>query len=142
MRVCDLINLMIVRRMEPARDLDGFLRVVHAVDPYPRTPAEWWDRNRRAAPDAFRRYLVGEVDGEIVAIGAMLDNEVVAGGVVARLVVDPAHRGGGHGRAMAEALEALVVERAPAMIDVRLRDDDGASRAWAERRGFRVHTPT
>jgi len=128
--------------MDPQRDIDGFLRVSHQADPFPRTPAEWFERVRLAEPDAFRRFLVGEVDGEIVAIGVVLDNDLVANGVMARLVVDAAHRGRGHGAALAAALEALLPERdrPSAIFSVRVSDDDGVSRAWAERRGFRLHS--
>jgi GNAT superfamily N-acetyltransferase len=137
-----LIEQMIIRAMEPSRDLDGFLRVLHQVDPFPRTPDEWWERARSAEPSAFRRYLVGEVDGEIVAIGALLDSDLIANAVTARLVVDEAHRGRGRGRALAEALDALLGKRdpAPILVNVRVRDDDSDGRAWAERRGFRFHS--
>jgi hypothetical protein len=52
-----------IRPLDAEHDLDGFLRVVHQVDRFPRTEAEWRERRRLAGPDAFRRYLVGEVDG-------------------------------------------------------------------------------
>lgn len=133
---------MIIRAMDPQRDIDGFLRVSHQVDPFPRTPAEWFERVRLAEPDAFRRHLVGEVGGEIVANGALMDSDLHANGIMARLVVDAAHRRRGHGAALAAALEALLRERdrPPAVVSVRLGDDDDVSRAWAERRGFHVHS--
>ncbi len=125
--------------LHPERQLDGYLRVMHQVDPSPRSPAEWWERQRLAAPGAFRRYLVAEHAGEIVAAAALLDHEMLANTVAARLVVDEVHRGRGVGRAMAAAVEAVLAERAPAALEVRVRDDDPGSRAWAERRGFRLH---
>jgi GNAT superfamily N-acetyltransferase len=79
------------------------------------------------------------VDGELIAIAQVLDDEFLADGVGVRLVVDEAHRGRGYGRAMAAALERAIAERAPAMVEVRVVDGDRASREWAERRGFRVH---
>lgn len=134
-------SIVKIRRLDAERDLEGYLEVLHQVDRFPRTAEEWWDRQRLAGPDEFRRYLVGEVDGRIVAIAALLDNVMATNAVVVRLVVDAGRRGRGHGRAMAAAAEAMLAERArqPESIDVRLRDDDAASRAWVERRGFRLH---
>ena len=130
---------MIVRALDPERDLDGYLRVVHQQDPFPRDAAEWWERQREARQGAFRRHLVGEAGGEIVAVGILLDVE--AGNAVnGRLVVDTVHRGRGHGRTMAAALDDLIAARAPTHVDVRVSDGDQGSRAWAERRGFRLHT--
>jgi len=130
---------MIVRPMKPERDLDDYLRVVHQQDPFPRDAAEWWQREREARQGAFRRHLVGEVGGEIVAIGALIDVET-GDAVNARLVVARAHRGRGHGRTMAAALDELIAVRAPNFVDARVSDGDQDSRAWAERRGFRLHT--
>lgn len=128
-----------IRPLHPESDLDGYLRVMHQVDQFPRSIAEWWERQRLAAPGAFRRYLVAEQSDEIVAAAALLDHEMSANTVAARLVVDEAHRGRGVGRAMAAAAEAALAERGPAALEVRVRDDDPGSRAWAERRGFRLH---
>jgi GNAT superfamily N-acetyltransferase len=127
-----------VRPLDPERDLDGYLRVMRQAEPFPRTADEWRDSQRVAGPGAFRRYLVAEVDGEIVAAAAVHDYEMVPDAVVARLVVDAPHRGQGHGTTMAAAVEALLAERDPAEVEVRTLDDDPVSRAWTERRGFRV----
>jgi GNAT superfamily N-acetyltransferase len=134
-------NIVKIRRLDAERDLSGYLDVVHQVDRFPRTAEEWLERQRMAGPDAFRRYLVGELDGRIVAAAALLDNEMAPTAVTARVVVDAALRGRGHGRAMEAAVEAALTERAraPDAIEVRVRDDDPTSRAWAERRGFRLH---
>jgi GNAT superfamily N-acetyltransferase len=129
---------MITRSMDPERDLDGFLRVIHLQDAFPRNAAEWWERHREARQDAFRRHLVGEVNGEIVAVGVLLDFET-RNAINARLVVDVAHRGRGHGRRMAAALDELIAERAPTYVDARVSDGDQSSRSWAQRRGFRLH---
>jgi GNAT superfamily N-acetyltransferase len=130
-----------IRPLDAEGDLDGYLQVVHQVDRFPRTAAEWRERQRLAGPDAFRRHLVGELDGRIAAVGLVVDNDMATNAIVARVVVDAGHRRRGHGRAMAAAIEALVTERVPApeAMDVRVRDDDPDSRAWAERRGFRLH---
>jgi GNAT superfamily N-acetyltransferase len=130
-----------IRPLDAEGDLDGYLRVVHQADRFPRTEAEWRERQRLAGPDAFRRHLVGEVDRRIVAVGSLLDNDMAANGVWGRVVVDAELRGRGHGRAMAAAVEALIAERVPVpeTMDVRVADDDPDSRAWAERRGFRPH---
>lgn len=124
--------------MDPERDLDGFLRVVHQQDPFPRNAGEWWDRHREARKGAFRHHLVGEVSGEIIAVGVLLDVET-GNAINARLVVDVAHRGRGHGRTMAAALDELIATRAPTHVDARVSDGDRSSRSWAERRGFHLH---
>ena len=129
---------MIIRAMDPERHLDGHLRVVHQQDPFPRNAADWWERHREARQGAFRRYLVGEVSGEIIAVGVLLDFEI-GNAINARLVVDVAHRGRGHGRTMCAALDDLIAERAPTHVDARVSDGDESSRSWAERRGFRLH---
>src|SRR2546423_2974028 len=133
---------MMIRPLNPQRELDAYLRVAHQSGPFPRSPAEWWERERTAPERSHRRHLVGEVDGHIVAIGALLDDALVANGATARVVVDTAHRRRGHGSAMAAALDALVAERSPDVVDVRVDERDAASRAWAEHRGFRPHTHT
>jgi GNAT superfamily N-acetyltransferase len=134
-------NIVKIRRLDAERDLEGYLEILHQVDRFPRSAEEWRERQRQAGPDEFRRHLVGEVDGRIVAITTMVDNYMTSNAVVIRLVVDARLRGRGHGRAMAVAAGALLAERVPApdAIDVRLRDDDPASRAWVERRGFALH---
>jgi ribosomal protein S18 acetylase RimI-like enzyme len=134
-------SIVKIRRLDAERDLAGYLAVVHQVDRFPRTADEWRERQRLAGPDAFRRYLVGEVGGRIVAAAAILDNEMAPNAVTVRLIVDVDRRGRGHGRAMATAVEAMIAEHVPApdAIEVRVRDDDAAARAWAERRGFRLH---
>jgi GNAT superfamily N-acetyltransferase len=129
---------MIVRAMDPRRDLGGYLRIIHQQDPFPRNAAEWWDRHREARQGAYRRYLVGEVGSEIIAVGVLLDFET-GNAINARLVVDLAHRDRGHGRAMAAALDKLIIERAPTHVDARVSDSDQDSRTWAERRGFCLH---
>lgn len=129
---------MLIRPLDPNRDLDRYLRILHQSEPFPRSPAEWHERQALAPAGAFRRFLVGEVEGEIVAVGALLDHEMMANALTGRLVVDAAHRGRGHGAEMAAALDHLVAGRAPDHVDVRVGDGDAGSRAWAERRGFRL----
>jgi GNAT superfamily N-acetyltransferase len=131
---------VIIRPLAPERDLEGYLRVMHQADPFSHTADDWREREKLAPPGAFRRHLVGELDGEIVAAAAVVDHPMIQDGVTVRLVVDVAHRRRGHGRTLAAAVEALVAERAPAEVEVRVRDDDAGSRAWAERRGFRLRS--
>jgi GNAT superfamily N-acetyltransferase len=114
------------------------MRVSHQDDPMPLTADDWRERQRRTAPGAFRRFLVGEVGDEIVAMGALLDHDLLENGVAARIVVETAHRRQGLGRALSAAVDALIAERAPTTVEVRVKDSDPASRAWAERRGFRL----
>jgi GNAT superfamily N-acetyltransferase len=82
--------------------------------------------------------MVGEVGGEIVAVGVLVDFET-GNAINARLVVDQAHRRRGYGRKMSAALDKLIAERAPTHVDARVSDRDQSSRRWAERRGFLLH---
>jgi RimJ/RimL family protein N-acetyltransferase len=127
-----------IRRLNIETDVHGYVRLVSQAEPSPLTADDWRERQRRAHPGAYRRFLVGELDGEIVVAGSLLDSGLMANGVAARIVVDAAHRGRGYGTAMAAALDALVAERVPASVEVRIQDTDPASRAWAEARGFRL----
>src|SRR5215472_18997953 len=113
-------NIVKIRRLDAERDLEGYLAVVHQIDRFPRSAEGWRERQRHAGPEEFRRFLVGELDGRIVAIAALLDNVMATNAVVARLVVDARRRGRGHGRAMAAAAQALLAERGtpPDAIDV------------------------
>lgn len=129
----------VARPLDPERDLEAYLRVRHQAEPLPRTVAEWRERERLSPRAAFRRHLVGERDGAIVAVAMVHDTEMVAGdGVAARVIVDRQHRRSGAGAAMAAAVERLLAERAPAAVITQVDDDDRASRDWAERRGFRA----
>lgn len=125
-----------VRQMDPAQDLDHYLRVLHYAEPHPRTAAEWYERERFMA-SGFRRFLIGERAGEIVAVAQVTDVDTPTNGVTARLVVDPAHRRLGRGRAMAEAVDRFLTERSPSAVVVGVAAEDEGSLAWAERRGFR-----
>ena len=131
-----------IRLLDAEHDLDGYLAVVHQVDRFPRSAAEWRERQRPAGTDAFRRYLVGQLGDRIAAVAAVLDSNMAANGVVVRIVVDARLRGRGHGRAMAATVDALLAGRVrePDEIEVPVRDDDPISRAWAERRGFACAT--
>jgi GNAT superfamily N-acetyltransferase len=129
---------MIIRALDADRDLVRYLELLRQSEPSSTTAEDWRERQRRAGPDAFRRYLVGELAGEIVAAGFLLDHELMENGVAARVIVEAGHRGRGHGSEMAAELDALVVQRRPAAIEIRLSDEDAVSRAWAEHRGFRL----
>src|SRR5215831_10624748 len=93
-----------IRLLDAEHDLDGYLAVMHQVDRFPRSAAEWRERQRPAGTDAFRRYLVGQLGDRIAAVAAVLDSNMAANGVVVRIVVDARFRGRGHGRAMAAAV--------------------------------------
>ena len=125
-----------IRPLDPERELEAFLRVRSLTDAIPVTPESWWGGERRAVPGAFRRPLIGEIPDGVVAAASVMDSPFLDDGVAVRLAVDPAHRGRGHGRAMMVSIEAFLAERRPGEAEAVVRDDDPASRAWAERRGF------
>ena len=92
-------NIVKIRRLDAERDLSGYLDVVHQVDRFTRSAEEWRERQRLAGPGAFRRYLVREVDGRIVAAAALLDSQMAPKRLWRRLSndftgVSPGHRGG------------------------------------------------
>jgi GNAT superfamily N-acetyltransferase len=125
-----------VRPLEPALDLAGFLRVLAEEEAVPTTAEQWWQADAAAGPAAFRRFLVGEEDGAIVAVAAVFDHPFDTDSLVVRLHVERARRRRGHGGAMAAAVAEAVAERRPAAVEARVRDDLPESQAWAERRGF------
>lgn len=126
-----------MRPLEPDRELSRFLHVRDQELPQ-RASEESWLNLKRTEACTFRRHLVGIVKDSIVAAGSITESAMLPNAVQARLTVDIGHRGQGLGRAMAAAIQSIIGERRYEWIETRVVDHDGASRAWAERRGFVV----
>lgn len=94
------------------------VQALHAGEP----PAEGW------------RALVGWVDGEVVGYAGAVRAD---GHAVGELVVAPAHRRRGHGRALLHALEAEVHHLGVGRLVVWSREDAAAA-ALARSAGYRV----
>jgi GNAT superfamily N-acetyltransferase len=123
-----------VRALDPERELDTFLAVLDSGRLESVTRERWLEMQVRTR--GRRWSLVGEAEGRLVAVASLAEHEFMADCVSAVLVTDPAHRRRGHGAAMMAAAEEVLAERRPAEVRTAVRDDDGESRAWAERRGF------
>lgn len=131
-----------VRPLDPDRELDAFLAVSNQAGIGNLTRERWLEMEARAAASSLRRSLVGELDGRIVSIATAADEEFAADCVSASVATGAGDRRRGHGRAMLAALEEVLAERRPAEVRAATRDDDPASRAWAERRGFTLFDHT
>ena len=125
--------------VRPVRDADAErVRALHraALAPTGTDPTDLPDRGELDAPATAydgpdEAFLVGEVDGEVVAMGALRPAGAAAGdagaddagpgthdgespapvGELKWMRVAPHRQGGGHGRALLEALEAEARER-------------------------------
>jgi mycothiol synthase len=129
-----------VRALDRERELDAFLSVANQGRLVAITRERWLEIEARASR---RRWsLLGEADGRIIAVARVAEEEFVADGVSIIIVTDQAHRRRGHGAAMMAAAEEILAERRPAEVRTAVRDDDGESRAWAERRGFTLFDHT
>src|SRR5437660_4218784 len=131
-----------VRALDPERELDAFLALRNATRMGNLDRERWLETEARAPASSLRRNLVGGLDGRMVAVASVADDEFVTNCVSAFVATGPGHRRRGHGRAMLAAVEEVVAERRPAEVRTATRDDDGESRAWAERRGFAVFDHT
>jgi ribosomal protein S18 acetylase RimI-like enzyme len=148
---------------EPARRLVPFEpRRAARVASWAATPAEvraWCARDEAPVPaavvaawaaaadvEAFLLLDAGADGGEEpVAYGELWVDEAEGEVELARLIVDPAHRGRGVGRALARALAARARDDHPALPLVALRvlpDNAAALRAYAAAGFVRVDPPT
>lgn len=114
-----------------------------------------WNLNRQVAQTAealraiearleatpwYRLRLIGEVGGEALATGSLVESgQSRAGWLIADVTVAPRARGRGYGRAMAARIAAAAMARGAVMLEAFVRDNEPDARAWAERRGFRLH---
>lgn len=86
--------------------------------------------------EAGGEFLVGEVAGEIVAMGAFepVDEETVE---ITRMRVDPAHQRRGYGQRVLDALEAEARDRGYTAFELDTLARQDAARALYEANGYR-----
>ena len=127
---------LIIRPVDLDRDLEQVLAVREegkgALTP-PEQFRRWLD-----GLVGFSLHLAGEEEGRIVAVALVSEASFARDALAVRLRVLREHRGRGLGRLMWARIEDAVRERSPAALEAVVLDDDPASRAWAERRGFRL----
>jgi GNAT superfamily N-acetyltransferase len=125
-----------IRPLDPRAELPAYLAVSNQPHAMPLTEAGWWDAQARVRPDRPGWHLVAEHDGRIVAIATVRDSAMTRDTLDVRVVVDRDERGRGFGRAVAAAAAEHLRSRPAATLVGIVREDDPASRAWVERRGF------
>lgn len=140
--------------VRPARDADAErVRALHraALAPTGTDPSDLPDRGELDAPAAAydgpgSAFLVGELDGEVVAMGALRPAEpggddtgdAGSAGPVGELKwmrVAPDHQGAGHGRTLLEALEAEARDRGYARLLAETARRQGSASFYA-RHGY------
>jgi GNAT superfamily N-acetyltransferase len=129
-----------IRALDAERELDAYLAVANQARTDPISRERWLEVAARALRPP--RHLVGEADGRVVVVASVGDEEFADDCASAWIGTSPAHRRQGHGRAMLAAVDEALAERRKAEVRTAVKDDDGESRAWAERRGFTVFDHT
>ncbi|HYG60349.1 MAG TPA: GNAT family N-acetyltransferase, partial [Symbiobacteriaceae bacterium] len=82
-------------------------------------------------------HLIAESDGQITGYAvAYKASWIRHDHIYAQIAVEPQWRCRGVGSALAAALEPFVQAQDAAWLTIQVQDDDLASMAWAERRGF------
>jgi GNAT superfamily N-acetyltransferase len=99
------------------------------------TVADYLDWKRQAEDMAW---VVASQDDEVVGVGfAYVGWHSAPGTGNAEAYVLPAHRGAGAGFALYHELASWLAERGCVTLETTVAEDDEASLAWADRRGFR-----
>jgi mycothiol synthase len=122
-----------IRRAESDADLAGWCEVWSAITP--REPVALDDVRRRLAREPERLYLVALDGEEVVGAGVAGKSQSPERSAVAARVL-PAHRCRGIGSELLERALARARELGPRRASSMVSEDDTASFAWAERRGF------
>lgn len=122
-----------IRRAETDADLAGWCEVWSAITP--REPVSVDDVTRRLAREPERLYLVALHREEVVGAGFAGKSQSLERTAVATRVL-PAHRRRGIGSELLERALAYARELGPRRASSMVSEDDTASLAWAERRGF------
>lgn len=119
-----------------ADDLQRLVRVRDAVRPDdPLTVSDLVDWRDQAEDMVW--LLATDDEGDVGAGIALVGWHSKSGTARAEAWASPAARGRGVGQALFAALLAWAGERGCVTVETRVADDDPASLAWADRRGFR-----
>lgn len=84
-------------------------------------------------------FLVGEVDGTVVAVGGLRPvepDDEPSTGEMKRVAVLPAHQGQGHGRAIVRALETAARERGAERVVLETGEEQHAAQGLYESLGY------
>ncbi len=124
-----------ISRAETDRDLEAMIEVRTAADPE-RTPPRI-ENLRHNVTRAGNAFLIAREGDHPVACGFVW-TDLPAGHAEAHMVVVPAARGRGIGSAVLAELGALARTDGKAELEGEVREQDGPSREFLERRGYRV----
>jgi len=117
-------------------ELDTLVEIANAVEPDGGARAANFVDWRRQAEDMA--WLLAERDGEAVGQAVVLVGwHSPPHLAIAQLAVLSQHRDRGAGTALLHSVSAWAGERGATELKVEVRENDLASLAWAERRGFR-----
>jgi len=129
------VTRLAIARAANDGDLEAMIEVRMTADPE-RTPPRL-ENLRHSLARPHNTFLVAREDEGPVACGFVY-TDVPAAHAEAHMVVVPAARGRGIGTAMLAELGALARAAGKAELEGELREHDGTSRAFLERRGYRV----
>ena len=124
-----------VREIGP-EELDRWIAVVTEADPESAGSVETQLDWRRQAED-LTWFLAEDESGSVGAAVAVVGWHSPPGIGRGTAWVAPDHRGAGAGSALYRELARWLGERGCAEMETNVREDDPASIAWSERRGFR-----
>jgi GNAT superfamily N-acetyltransferase len=125
-----------VRPIQIPEDFTRLAEILTAINPEPKTVENLVDENNR--PHGFQhRAVVTDAAGCMVGYGYVRHYPFEQEGrYFLRVIVDPAQRGQGAGGALYRHLEDWTATHNPAAFETMARDNDPASVAFAERRGY------
>ncbi|HSC73030.1 MAG TPA: GNAT family N-acetyltransferase [Gaiellaceae bacterium] len=129
------VSRLAIARAENDRDLEDMIEVRRAASPE-RTPPRI-ENLRHSMGRALNTFLIAREGQRPVGCGFVWTDLPVAH-AEAHLVVVPDARGRGIGSALLAELGALARADGKAELEGEAREDDKASRAFLERRGYRV----
>lgn len=117
-------------------ELPRLVAVRDAVRPDdPLTPSDLVDWRDQAEDMVW--LVATDAEGDVGAGMALVGWHSRTGTARAEAWTSPAARGRGVGQALFEALLAWAAERGSVTVETKVAEDDRASLAWADRRGFR-----
>lgn len=129
-------------RLRPAALPDDYPRlaaIYTACNPEPVTVEEMAEDDAKSTYASFLRLVGVDADGLVAGVGVVERHpEDQPGQFYVKAWVEPASRGQGLGRALADALEAWALEQGATEIRSGVRDNDPRSLAFARARGLEV----
>lgn len=126
-----------IRTAIPDRDFPRLPRLLNLVESEPVTPETLYEWERRNPPGMIRRRAVAEQHNQLVGYSAVIhENWQPAGEFFLWLVTHPDYRQHGIGTHLFEDMLAFLADHDVTRLNTEVRDNDPASRHFAERRGF------